>query len=113
MTWNLFIDDERYPNNVTWGSPEFYQQFPWTIARNMAQVQDLINEWGFPDFVSLDHDLGDGEPTGHDIAKWLIEADMDGIHRMPPDFQYFTHSHNPVGKTNIESILNSYLEQRE
>lgn len=112
MTWNLFIDDERYPVNVTWGSPEFYNQFPWTIARTMTQVQDLVHEWGFPSFISFDHDLGDGEPTGKDIANWLIEYDLD--HRtMPPDFQFYVHSRNPVGKQNIESILKSYLEHRK
>lgn len=113
MTWNLFIDDERSPRDVTWGSPEFYWTFPWTIARNMKQVQSLINMYGFPSFVSFDHDLDDGEPTGKDIANWMIEGDMDCNHRIPDTFQFFVHSRNPVGKTNIESILTSYLEQRE
>ena len=113
MTWNLFIDDERYPSNVIWGNETFYAQFPWTIARNMAQVQSLIKTYGFPDFISFDHDLTTNEPSGKDIANWLIEGDIDGIHRIPYSFQYFVHSRNPVGKANIESLLNSYLEQRE
>ena len=113
MTWNLFIDDERYPVNITWGSEEFYAQFPWTIARTMAQVQDLVEQWGFPDFVSFDHDLGDGEPTGKDIANWMIEGDMDGLHHIPDNFQFYVHSRNPVGKQNIESVLKSYMEHRK
>lgn len=111
MTWNLFIDDERYPVNVTWGNEAFYQQHPWTIARNMAQVQDLVREWGFPAFISFDHDLGGDEPSGKDIANWLINYDMD-YGGMPPDFQYFTHSRNPVGRENIEGLLNEYLAYR-
>ena len=111
MTWNLFIDDERLPEQVTWGSPEFYWAFPWTIARNMKQVQSLINMYGFPDFVSLDHDLGTEEPTGHDIAKWFIEQDLDyGV--MPTNFSFYTHSRNPVGKANIDGLLNNYLASR-
>ena len=113
MTWNLFIDDERYPSNVTWGNETFYKQFPWTIARNMAQVQSLIKTYGFPDFISFDHDLTTNEPTGKDIANWLIEGDMDGVHRIPDSFQFYVHSRNPVGKANIEGLLACYLEQRE
>ena len=113
MTWNLFIDDERFPSNVTWGNETFYKQFPWTIARNMAQVQSLIKTYGFPDFISFDHDLTTNEPTGKDIANWLIEGDMDGVHRIPDSFNFYVHSRNPVGKANIEGLLNSYLEQRE
>jgi len=109
MTWNLFIDDERMPQDVTWGSPEFYSTFPWTIARNMKQVQSLTDMYGFPNFVSFDHDLGDNEPTGKDIANWMIEGDMDCTHRIPDDFQFYVHSRNPVGKANIEGLLNNYL----
>lgn len=112
MTWNLFIDDERFPVNVTWGNSSFYSQHPWTIARTMAQVQELINNWGFPDFISFDHDLSSNEPTGKDIANWMIEQDMNGTHRIPDDFNFYVHSRNPVGRENIESLLNSYLEQR-
>lgn len=113
MTWNLFIDDERFPSNVTWGNETFYKQFPWTIARNMAQVQSLIKTYRFPDFISFDHDLGNDEPSGKDIANWLIEDDIDGVHRIPDSFNFYVHSRNPVGKANIEGLLNSYLEQRE
>lgn len=113
MTWNLFIDDERNPNNVTWGSEAFYQQFPWTIARTMAQVQDLVNDWGFPAFISFDHDLGDDEPSGKDIANWLINYDLDSDRSAIPDnFQFYVHSRNPVGKQNIEGLLNEYLAYR-
>lgn len=113
MTWNLFIDDSRNPRDVTWGNPEFYWRFPWTIARTMSEVQTLITMYGFPEFVSFDHDLSSNEPTGHDIAKWLIEADMDGVHRIPDSFNFYVHSRNPVGKANIEGLLACYLEQRE
>jgi len=113
MTWNLFIDEERFPVNVTWGNETFYSIHPWTIARTMAQVQDLVQEWGFPDFVSFDHDLTTNEPSGKDIANWMIEGDMDGVHRIPDEFRFYVHSRNPVGKANIESLLSSYLEQRK
>ena len=111
MTWNLFIDDERYPTDVTWGNEEFYSKFPWTIARTLNEVQHLVSLNGFPKFISFDHDLGTGEPTGHDIAKWLVNYDLDN-NNMPDNFKYFVHSRNPVGKANIEGLLTSYLKDK-
>lgn len=113
MIWNLFIDDERMPTDVTWGNEAFYSTYPWTIARTIAQVQDRVNEWGFPAFISFDHDLGDDEPSGKDIANWLINYDMDhDRNTIPADFQFYVHSRNPVGKQNIEGLLNEYLAYR-
>lgn len=109
--WNLFVDDERDPRQVTWGSTAFYHVYPWTIARSLSEVQELVQMYGFPEFVSFDHDLGTDQPTGHDIAKWLITQDHEN-HTMPANFDFYVHSRNPVGKQNIESLLNNYLEHR-
>jgi hypothetical protein len=35
---------------------------------------------------------------------------MDCTHRIPDDFQFYVHSRNPVGRANIEGLLNNYLE---
>jgi hypothetical protein len=112
MPWNLFIDDERVPTDVTWGSPEFYAIYPWTVARTKQRVMELIAMYGFPDFVSFDHDLGANEPSGKDIANWMINTDMDEDYRMPDNFQFYVHSRNPVGKANIENLLIPYLAYR-
>lgn len=109
LTYALFIDDEREPVN---------DGRNWRIARSLAQVEALLSIYGAPNHVSFDHDLGDGEPTGHDIAKAMIEGDLGerahtgfalGLH---PDFTYYVHSQNPVGKANIEGLLDSYLRQK-
>ena len=112
MTWNLFIDDERIPTDVTWGEPVFYEQFPWTVARTLEEVKELITAFGFPDFISFDHDLGDNEPTGKDIADWIVEQDLDGTHRIPDEFAFHVHSMNPIGKRNIKELLTRYMECR-
>lgn len=112
MTWNLFIDDERFPEQVTWGNEAFYARYPWIIARSLNEVQALVGKHGFPAFISFDHDLGDNQPTGKDIANWLVSLDLDNG-TMPNSFCYFVHSRNPVGRANIESLLNNYLEQRK
>lgn len=102
--FNMFIDDERFPPN---------DGREWIICRNIREVIETCKEYGrLPDYVTFDHDLGEYEPTGHTIAKWMVDMDMDQIYTFPETFQYYVHSQNPVGKKNIESYLNSYLEQK-
>lgn len=106
MSWNLFIDDERMPPN---------DGRRWIIARNMAQVQMLVHDLGMPAFVSFDHDLGENQPTGFDIAKYLVATDMDAMtpdQQFTPMFQYAIHSQNPIGGGNIAGLLNGYLRHR-
>ena len=98
----MFIDDERFPPN---------DGQVWKVCRSMAQVDQTIDTFGFPNFISFDHDLGDGQPTGMDIARWLIECDMDTL-GLPRDFKFYVHSQNPIGKRNIEMLLNQYLNYR-
>lgn len=110
MDWFLFIDDERDRRDVTWVN---YVQAsnPWRVARNMQAVLELIDKHGMPLYISFDHDLGENEPTGFDIAKRLVEGDMGDDQRLhfPPSFDFVVHSMNPIGKTNIEGYLGQYL----
>ena len=106
MTYALFLDDERYPPT----SPP-PSGFEWVILRDFAQACRYVEENGMPVFVSFDHDLGDG-PTGMAFAKWLVERDMDGVSLLPATFQFFVHSQNPVGATNIRGLMEAYLSCR-
>ena len=113
MTYAMFIDDERWPKDATWA--EWYgSRDNWVVARNWTETYDTIKNLGFPNFISFDHDLGDpdAEPTGFEIAKMLVDYDMDEYMEIPADFQFSVHSQNPIGKKNIESYLNNYLEHR-
>ena len=114
MSWNLFLDDERTLEEVKWVSwqvQEKYRNEEWKIARNHQGVIDLIEEFGYPQYVSFDHDLGDFIPNGdgYQIAKYLCDLDMNTSYKMPENFDFCVHSKNPVGKTNIESYMNSYI----
>lgn len=64
-----------------------------------------------PSFVSFDHDLAN-ELTGYDVAKFLVKADIDGSATFPENFDFYIHSQNPIGKTNIEGYLKEYLKQK-
>jgi hypothetical protein len=100
MTWRLFIDDERFPSS---------KDYDMIIARSMEEVKNLVSDLGMPSFVSFDHDLGADEPTGYDIAKWMVDMDMGGAAKFPGPFRFYVHSQNPIGKKNIESYLTNYL----
>jgi hypothetical protein len=98
--YKLFIDDEREPPT---GS--------WITARSFADVKRIICALGWPTFVSFDHDLGEGQPSGKHIANWLVDCDL--AHRvLPADFGFTVHSQNPVGAANIALLLTPYFNQR-
>lgn len=98
MTWKLFLDDERFPVDSS-----------WAIARTPSEAFVLIEKNGMPNEMSLDHDLGEGIPTGYDFVRMLSERLLDGEVILPDSFKYYVHSQNPVGKRNIEEYLNQFL----
>jgi len=104
MLNKLYLDDIRdLPDNS------------FVLVRSYKEAIEYINNNGIPLYISFDHDLGideDGEllPSGHDFAKWLVEMDMDNIHKFPDNFTFNVHSANPPGKANIESYINNYLK---
>lgn len=103
----LFIDDERFPPDYVDGQ---HIGEGWNIARDMLRVQDFVLANGIPNYISFDHDLGEDRATGYAIAKWLVNMHLDGVATFPADFKYYVHSQNPVGKANIEGLLDPFLE---
>ena len=110
MAWNLFIDDERSPPN---------DGRDWKIARSYYDVGNLIYDLGMPSYISFDHDLGENQKTGYDIAKYLVMCELNewidsrgNIMNFPENFDFYVHSQNPVGKTNIEMYLNNYMKHK-
>lgn len=99
MSYKLFLDDERFP--IT--------QETWVICRSFEGFKATILKNGCPNYISFDHDLGDG-PTGKDCASWLIEALLDNVLTLPSDFAFYVHSQNPIGAMNIQSLLHNYLK---
>lgn len=121
----LFLDDERYPKQVTWVDLPLYD---WTIVRNYNEFVKIITKQGLPKAISFDHDLAiehypfmepDGgisnpttisyesyrEKTGYDAAKWLVEYCR--YHKTPLP-EYYIHTMNPVGRENIRVTLNEF-----
>jgi hypothetical protein len=104
--WKLYLDDIRIPKDPT-----------YIIARTVEEAQRLIEQYGVPEQISFDHDLGVDDmdnllPTGYDLAKWLVEMDLDGSLQIPENFAFSVHSQNPVGAENIREYLGNYLKFR-
>jgi hypothetical protein len=112
MPWNLFIDDERDPIDVKWGTWQeqaMYRDGEWVIARDWYEVLELVVLLGFPDIISFDHDLGDGTLNGYEIAKKLTDLIVDAGYVIPENFQFFVHSKNPVGAENIRIYMKNFI----
>ena len=88
----IWIDDIR-------PAPKGYH---W--CKNYKQAIAMIDYFsaceGGIELISFDHDLAE-EKSGYDIAKYLVENQsyIKG---------YKVHSANPVGRFNIEQLLNHY-----
>ena len=96
----LYIDDERIPKTNK----------PWIIKRNYDNTIKHLCKNGCPNYISFDHDLGDAsQKTGYDIAKFIIDMDMDYPGFIPNDFEFNVHSANPVGKQNIIKLFENYF----
>ena len=108
----LFLDDERYPQDVTW--IQYPEDVEWTIVRSF---QDFSLELarGDTDYqvYSFDHDIQsyiDGrEYTGYDCLKLLLGIETM-INNKLDNTQFFFHTQNPVGKKNMESYYQNYVK---
>jgi hypothetical protein len=100
--YKLYLDDIRTPKTDG-----------WVIKRSYEEAVVHVLEYGFPNYVSFDHDLGDADDkTGLDFAKFLVELDQITMH-MPKDFDFNVHSANPVGAANIRHFMEGYLRHKK
>lgn len=99
----LYLDDIRIPTSSG-----------FAIVRSYNDAVHYMREHGCPGLMSFDHDLGEAdEHSGLDVAKWMVERDMnDNGEFIPESFTFTVHSANPPGADNIRGLLNNYLEQR-
>lgn len=115
MSYRLFLDDIRQPDDVKWTS---IPAGPWTVVRNYDDFVRVIQNRGMPEHISFDHDLAHehyqnqsglnfSEKTGFDCAKWLVEHCTIFGHNLP---HYTIHSMNPVGAQRIRLLLESFKQ---
>jgi len=126
----LWLDDVRNPFMSVWRGqyiPYFengVDQIIW--VKNYTEFVEWITQNGLPTEVFFDHDLSDirtipnstlviasdwnEERTGYDCSKWLVEYCMDNDLDLP---MWSIQSANPVGRDNINGILNNYKKFRK
>lgn len=117
MSWYLFLDDDRNPVKigVIQTLIDLFMGTPITrIARTTQKAKKLCDKYGCPAYISFDHDLGENsESSGHAFAQWLVNKDLDnGGYYIPTKFTFRVHTDNPIGKANIEGLLNIYLKRK-
>lgn len=89
----IFLDDVRQRPDDT-----------FIVLRNFDEFKEFIDLYGIPKFISFDHDLG-AEKSGYDCAKYLVNYCLNKEYKLP---LFKVHSQNPVGRENIEKLLNNY-----
>jgi hypothetical protein len=104
MSYSLFLDDERVP--------PYKSKRKWIVCRTVEEAIKTITQYGLPEFITFDHDLGHGKRTGMDLAKWLVEYDMDHDIIRKDNFDFDVHSMNPIGAGNIKGLLSQYLKRK-
>ena len=131
MTYSLFLDDIRQPEDTFGYTNNQIYLLGWKIIRNYDDFVRCIEENGVPNTTSFDHDLGDNfydpdihgcetyceeydnieNKNGFDCAKWLINHCIDNKLELPETI--LIHSMNPVGKINIHMLLTLYRDKEQ
>ena len=89
---NLWLDDIRK-------KPDGFDLH----VTNVRSAKELIIT-GRVKFISFDHDLGDNQDTGYDLAKFIEEL---AANNMIPRLGWSIHSANPVGAEKIRQAMKS------
>lgn len=106
-SWEMFIDDERFPGKDVSESV--------VIVRSSQEAIDFCTAVkSLPNNIMFDHDLG-GDDTSIRFIRWMI----DELYRDEPkyklrtDFKFSVHSQNPVGAKNIKSLMDQLIQDQK
>lgn len=91
MTWQLYIDDERFPD------------IPTIIARTSREAILMVGHWGCPSVIHFDYDLGDKNVI--EFIDWFESQLEQGVLTLPTNFTYSIHSSNKEGRVEIATRL--------
>ncbi len=97
MTWKLWLDDLCRDSSTDRFTPEGF-----IGCTSPDEAIAMVSGMGIPEFMSLDHDLGENLTTMDFLKEW------SKLYPYAPFPDYRVHSSNPVGKKNIESYINSW-----
>ena len=94
---NIWLDDQD----------EYLRKAPegWLHCYDIEAVKKQLSQ-RLVDFLSLDHDLGDGKGSGLDLLHWMRETGRWSV--LCPQ----VHSMNPVGAANMRAFIDRYFGER-
>lgn len=95
-TVRLWLDDERDPTNGII-QQEFGAKGDEVWVKTVDAAKQYILSYNVVS-ISFDHDLGNLEETGYDLAKWIEERSFKGHMKR---IEWFVHSMSIVGRKNI------------
>lgn len=88
---NVYLDDyRRCPDG-------------FVLAKNANECIELLAGCEI-NVLSLDHDLGWGEPTGYDVTRYIVESG-----RYPRSI--YLHTSSPSGKMHMYELLFRHLPE--
>jgi hypothetical protein len=124
----LWLDDLRNPHEGKWieeFAPDYLNSGSIIWVLNYEEFIEWIRKNGLPEMICFDHDLGEDvaiklvskgfnkkkarevkklAKSGYDCAKWLVDYCLDRDLQIP---DWNVQSANPVGKENINGLLNN------
>jgi hypothetical protein len=104
QNWSLFLDDEREPSS--------YLPHDIVVSRSFQEAVLLVQDFGVPELISFDHDLGStngvNHKSGKDFLIWLIDEHLDSRIDLGNVKEVIVHSANPVGAKNIAELWNGF-----
>lgn len=111
LDYALWLDDTR--------DPPINSKLEWIVFRTAEAAIEFIECNGLPFAASLDHDLGQGNATGHDflckLCAMIPELGDSGRNKLWLMVRCTkVHSANIIGGQNMENMLKHiirYLEQ--
>jgi hypothetical protein len=104
----FFLDDVRDPPDNSWVVCRNVHHL-WNCVVDLAfPKDDMMNPYADAVLISLDHDLGEGHPTGYDFLNMLERSmiDKDSEFRQLK-LCLMVHSANPVGAENMLRAIGS------
>ena len=109
MIFVIWLDDVR-PIDSKYNSYVRYGNYadPKSVDAAKYWIEEA-EKWGYKSFIlDLDHDLGDYQSCGGDGIKlldWLVKTG-----RTTSNYQVRLHTMNPVGRENMQRMIDRYWE---
>lgn len=102
VVYNLFLDDWRYPKDVT--DVKYPVNIEWCIVRTgrglFMYIRNELSSVGMPAAISFDYDLGEAL-TGMDVLKHLLQMCRDKKLKFP---RAYFHSSDSKYRRDMQAV---------